>query len=67
MNVLKDFFFLGRPINTEVGAISFIHLRDYPEYISELNMMKMSKKEIIRNFSKINNDGSLNDLIIELK
>ncbi|MCX2885991.1 hypothetical protein OQE43_16975 [Bacillus velezensis] len=67
MNVLKDFFFLGRPINTEVGAIDFIHLRDYPEYISELNMMKMSKKEIIRNFSKINNDGSLNDLIIELK
>ncbi|MED1123316.1 hypothetical protein [Bacillus atrophaeus] len=67
MNDFKDFFFLGKPINTEIGELDFIRLKEYPDYISALNMMKMSKKEIIREHSKFNEDGSLDALIIELK
>ncbi|MCY8466873.1 hypothetical protein [Bacillus atrophaeus] len=67
MNEFKDFFFLGKPINTEIGELDFIRLKEYPDYISALNMMKMSKKEIIREHSKFNEDGSLDALIIELK
>ncbi|MBS4747535.1 hypothetical protein [Bacillus altitudinis] len=63
----KDFFFLGDSVMTEIGEISFIKLKDYPNYVHYLNAIKMSKKEIIREYEKLNEAENLNELIIELK
>ncbi len=47
MNELKDFFFLGKPIQTEIGEIDFIRLKDYPLYTKELSMLRMNKKKVL--------------------
>lgn len=67
MNELKDFFFLGKPIQTEIGEIDFIRLKDYPLYTKELSMLRMNKKSLIKEYSRFNEDGSLDPFIIEMK
>lgn len=63
---LKQFYFLGRAVDTEIGKLNFIRLKDYPEYAIHLNAIKMSKKEILRHYKKHNINGELDQLIFDL-
>ncbi|CAL8901891.1 hypothetical protein NSQ30_10920 [Bacillus sp. FSL R7-0651] len=64
-----DYLITGQPIKTPYGECSFIKIKDYPQFQNHLALFKMSKKEIIYNYSKKENNqyGELDELIAELK
>ena len=64
---LKEFYVLGLPIDTDIGEINFIKVKDYPDHIMDLQNIGMSKQEIIYKYSEMNEDGKLDELIDELE
>ena len=48
-NVL-DFYVLGLPIETRVGNLSFIKVKDYPDCHENLNAIRMTKDHIVKIF-----------------
>ncbi|PAD70726.1 hypothetical protein CHH83_02665 [Bacillus sp. 7586-K] len=67
MKNIPEFYILGRPIETDIGEINFIKVGEYPDYFSDLQMISMSKDEIIYKYSSINKNNELDDFINELK
>lgn len=67
MQNIPEFYILGRPVETEIGECSFITVGEFPEYFAALQLMAMSKDEIIYNYTKINKGGELDNLIFDLK
>lgn len=63
----KDFYVLGLPIDTEIGQVHFLKVKDYPDYFLDLQSIGMSRLEIIHRYSEINKDGSLDELIEDMK
>lgn len=64
---LKEFYITGIPVDTDIGKAHFIKVRDYPDIFMDLQIVAMSKLEIIYKYSEINKDGSLDRLLEELK
>lgn len=64
---IQDFYILGLPIDTEIGQADFIKVRDYPQYYVDLQIIGMSKNEIIYKYSQINKNGQYDEMIAELK
>ncbi|MGD7047085.1 hypothetical protein FZC83_02380 [Rossellomorea marisflavi] len=67
MTIETDCFFLDDPIETEIGECHFIRVRQYPKLARSLNLISWSKSQVIYNFHKLNKDGSLTELIDQLK
>ncbi|MGK4040948.1 hypothetical protein AB0Y20_01505 [Heyndrickxia oleronia] len=63
---IKEFYTTGLPIETDIGLCHFIKIKDYPTCFMDLQIMGMSKDEIINKYSKLNKDGSLNEFLNEL-
>lgn len=59
----QDFYILGIPIDTELGNVSFLRIKDYPDYILDLQVMSMSKLEIIHKYQNTNKNGQLDNMI----
>lgn len=66
MKNIQDFYILGLPIETDLGKVDFIKIRDYPEFFVDLQIIGWSKYEIIYKYSELNKDGSLDELLKEL-
>lgn len=62
----KDFYALGLPIDTEIGSAHFLKVKDYPDYIMDLQNIGMSKLEVIHRYKEAFKDGSADDLIEEM-
>lgn len=67
MSILKEFYFLGTPVETEIGQVEFIKVKEYPTYIYDLQIFSMSKNEIYYNYNKLNKNGELNDFLKKIK
>ncbi|WP_235879434.1 hypothetical protein [Robertmurraya siralis] len=66
MKNMREFYILGLPIETDIGECSFLLVKEYPDYFMDLQVLSLSKTQIIYKYSEINKDGSLNELINEL-
>ncbi|GAA0346964.1 hypothetical protein GCM10008931_42800 [Oceanobacillus oncorhynchi subsp. oncorhynchi] len=66
MNI-REFYDLGLPIDTELGQVDFIKVKDYPDYFFDLQNVSMSKLKVIQEYENANKDGSLDDLIKAIK
>lgn len=66
MKDIEEFYILGLPIETEIGKAEFIRLKDYPNYFADLQIIGMSKLEILHRYSELNKNGELNELLEEL-
>src|SRR5690625_2555988 len=64
---IEDFYILGLPIKTEVGNCHFLKVKEYPIYAMSLQITALSRDGIIHKYSEINKDGSLDNLIKELR
>lgn len=64
---IEDFYIFGIPIQTEIGKAHFLKMRDYPTYFADLQVIGMSKLEILYKTNEMNKDGSLDDLIAEIE
>lgn len=64
---IKEFYILGLPIETDIGQCEFLKVKEYPDYITDLLTLSMSKEQIIYKYSEINKNGELNELIDQLK
>lgn len=67
MKDIPEFYILGLPIETEIGLVDFIKVKEYPDYYQELYLFSMSKEELIYRLSEVNKNGSLNELIELIK
>lgn len=63
---IKEFYILGLPIQTEIGNCHFIKVREYPDYFMDLQVVALTKNQIISKYHEINKDKSLNEFIEEL-
>lgn len=63
---IKEFYTTGLPIETDIGLCHFIKIKDYPTCFMDLQIIGMSKNEIINKYSQLNKDGSLNEFLNEL-
>ncbi|NUJ16866.1 hypothetical protein FKN04_09695 [Bacillus glycinifermentans] len=63
----QELFILGIPIDTPIGKCHFLKMKDYNDYAAYLNLIKMSKNEIVYRYSQLNKNGELNELIEEMK
>lgn len=67
MKDIPEFYILGLPIETEIGLVDFIKVKEYPDYYQELYLFSMSKEELIYRLNEVNKNGSLNELIELIK
>ena len=67
MKDIPEFYILGLPIETEIGLVDFIKVKEYPDYYQDLYLFSMSKEELIYRLSEVNKNGSLNELIELIK
>ncbi|MGG3628287.1 hypothetical protein ABES28_08590 [Bacillus licheniformis] len=65
--ISQDLFILGIPVDTPIGKCHFLKMKDYNEYAAYLDLIKMSKNEIVYRYSQLNKSGELNNLIEEMK
>ncbi|MEK5501472.1 hypothetical protein [Bacillus sp. FSL M8-0168] len=63
----QKLFILGIPVDTPIGKCHFLKMKDYNDYAAYLNLIKMSKNEIVYRYSQLNKNGELNELIEEMK
>lgn len=63
----KEFYILGLPVKIAEGEIEPFKIVDYFDYAGDLSMMALTKNNIIYQYSKLNKDKSLDDLIAELQ
>ncbi|WP_270574313.1 hypothetical protein [Bacillus glycinifermentans] len=63
----QELFILGIPVDTPIGKCHFLKMKDYNDYAAYLNLLKMSKNEIVYRYSQLNKNGELNELIEEMK
>ncbi|MEK4907336.1 hypothetical protein [Niallia sp. FSL M8-0099] len=66
MKNFQEFYILGLPIETEIGLCNFIKVKDYPDFILDLQIISMNKNKVIHDYSVSNKKGELNDFIIKL-
>lgn len=64
---IRDFYILGLPVSTEIGDIQFIKVKDYPQYYMDLQVVSWGKLEVIGKYSEINKDGTLDEMIDEMR
>jgi hypothetical protein len=62
----KEFYILGLPIDTEIGECHFLKVKEYPDYFMDLQIVSMSKEQLIYKYSQINKDGTLTEFINNL-
>lgn len=67
MKDYKEFYILGLPIETEIGECNFLKVKEYPDYFGDLQIVSLTKDQIIFKYFELNKDGSLNELIEGLK
>ncbi|MED3562250.1 hypothetical protein [Bacillus xiapuensis] len=63
----KDFYILGLPIKTNIGQCYFLKVKEYPDYFADLQIIAMTKEQIIYKYGELNKNGSLDEFINELK
>jgi hypothetical protein len=64
---IKDFYILGLPIETELGLVRFLKVKEYPDYFSDLQIISINKNNLIYKYKQINKNGELTELINELE
>lgn len=63
---IPEFYILGLPIQTELGDCNFLLVKEYPDYFMDLQVVSLSKLQIIHKYSELNKNGNLDELIEEL-
>lgn len=63
---IPEFYILGLPIETELGNFNFLLVKEYPDYFIDLQVVSMSKLQIIYKYMELNKDGSLNGFLNQL-
>jgi len=58
MQNLKEFYILGLPIETSIGEIHFVKVRDFPQFAMYQNLLLINKEKII----KLLADGNEQDI-----
>lgn len=66
MKDIDKFYILGLPIETEIGICNFLKVKEYPDYFMDLQVLGMTKNHVISEYTKVNKDGNLDELIEEL-
>lgn len=66
MKNIKDFYILGLPIETQVGNIAFMKVKDYPNYHECLNVIRMTKDHIVKMYYENGVDQETLDALREL-
>lgn len=64
---INEFYILGLPIQTEIGECHFLKVKEYPDYFMDLQVISMTKDQIIQKYTELNKGNILDDLIIEMK
>lgn len=64
---IKEFYILGLPIETGIGECQFLKVKEYPDYFMDLQIVAMTKDQLIYKYSAMNKGGVLNELIEELQ
>jgi hypothetical protein len=63
---IKEFYILGLPIQTEIGECHFLKVKEYPDFFMDLQVVSLTKNQLINKYHELNKDGSLNELLDEL-
>lgn len=66
MDIL-DFYVLGNPIETDLGECRFLTVKEYPKFLSDLQLLSMSKNEIIYNMYKADKQGVNSEFLSKLE
>jgi hypothetical protein len=64
---IKEFYILGLPIQTEIGECQFLKVKEYPDYFMDLQIVSMTKDQLVYKYTEMNKGGVLNELIEELQ
>lgn len=63
---IQEFYISGLPIETPLGYCHFIQVKEYPHYFGDLQVLALTKQEIITKYDEINTSGELDEFIDEL-
>lgn len=62
----EDFYAFGLPIETELGNFYSLRVKDYPSYALHLQIMQLTKGQIIQNYRKLSEGEEVEKLLEEL-
>lgn len=63
---IPEFYILGLPIETDIGKCNFLLVKEYPNYFMDLQVVSLSKAQIIYKYNEINKNGNLDEFLEEL-
>lgn len=63
MQDVKEFYILGLPIETPIGNCKFIKVKDYPNCFAELNVLAITKDQIIQSYGNTEADKQIIELL----
>lgn len=53
MENMKAFYILGQPIETKIGTIRFIKVKEYPQFVKLLGYLSLEKSELLKMFKRL--------------
>lgn len=63
----KEFYITGLPIETEIGMCRFLKVNEFPKYFHDLNVLSLTKENLINKYRQINNNNIFDEFISELQ
>lgn len=63
MQDIKEFYILGLPIETPIGNCSFVKVKEYPELFTQLNVISITKDQIIQSYGNTDVDKQVVELL----
>jgi hypothetical protein len=64
---IQEFYILGLPINNKIGICHFLKVKEYPSLFGDLQLLTLTKEQLIYKYSELNKNNMLNEFIDELK
>lgn len=67
MKDIKEFYILGQPIETEIGKVHFLKVKEYPDYFLDLHTVALTHLQLVYKYIDMNKTGVLTGFIEQLK
>lgn len=64
MRNIPELYILGQPIDTKIGKLHFIKIKDYDKYLKYYNLLLLEKEDLLRLFERVSQkDSDFNMLV----
>lgn len=65
MENIKELYILGKPIDTKIGKLHFVKVKEYDEFLKYYNILSLEKQDLLQVFKTASNEDSNYNSLVE--